>query len=121
MLHTGFLHRKATASSSRKSFGSKRYFWRNLYVYTRSYRFGIHTYSLLTHISYEKVTDKHTTSCNNLCDTHSFSRQLILHFKPNYSHIYLINLFTFKLQITLCLFVLLLLPGTPSGLWQQMT
>jgi hypothetical protein len=31
----------------------------------------------------------------------------------------MINLFTFKLQITLCLFVLLSSPGTPSGLRQD--
>jgi hypothetical protein len=58
---------------------------------------GIHVYSLLTHVSYvdlstiekdpsfssQKDMDKHTTSRRNLPDAHSFSRQLILHFKVN--------------------------------------
>jgi hypothetical protein len=86
--------RKAGASSSRRSFESKRYIWRNSYVHTRSNGFGIHTYSLLTHVSYvdlgtiEKDPSfssqnnmvKHTTSCRNIRDAHSFSRQLIFHF-----------------------------------------
>jgi hypothetical protein len=58
---------------------------------------GIHAYSLLTHVSYldlgtiekdpsfssQKDMDKHTTSHRNLRNAHSFSRQLILHFKLN--------------------------------------
>jgi hypothetical protein len=78
-----FLCREANASSSRRSFGSKRYFWRNLYIHTRSNGFGMHTYSLLTRVSYEKDTYKHTTSRRNLSNAPSFSHQLILHFEPN--------------------------------------
>jgi hypothetical protein len=66
-------------------------------MYTRSNGFGMNKYSLLMHVSYvdlgtvekdstfssQKGTDVHTTSRRNLRDTHSFYRQLILHFKPN--------------------------------------
>jgi hypothetical protein len=57
----------------------------------------MNTYSLLMHVLYadlgtvekdptfssQKDMDVHTTLHRNLHDTYSFSRQLILHFKPN--------------------------------------
>jgi hypothetical protein len=57
----------------------------------------MNTYSLLMHVSYvdlgtvekdptfssQKDTDVYTTSRRDLWDAHSFSCQLILHFKPN--------------------------------------
>ena len=46
-----FLRRNASASSNRRSFGSKRYFQRNLQICTRSNGFRIALYSPLTHVS----------------------------------------------------------------------
>jgi hypothetical protein len=51
-VNTAFLCRKASASSSRRSLESKRYFWRNLYICIRSYGFWIHPYLIPTYTLY---------------------------------------------------------------------